>query len=354
MAHLLPKMWKRAEGNSYYVRIGDTFHNLGRDRRQAKAAYTALMLRHGLRRPQDKIKLSGLIDAYLQWTQENKAPSTYVCKKYRLDKLRAAFENVEAGELNVPRLTEYMRRNIRSKSQKGKKQPPSPTTINTFLNIVSHMYTWGMRNQLIENNPFRLMEKPACRKRDVFLTKLQLGKLLGEVIDKPHLHDFILFQVETGARAQEMFRICAKYVHDLDGKTPRIVLPAHKSKKGRTKKRIIFVPPIAANILRMLVKRIPSGPLFLDGRGLPYDKASIGKEFAALKERLKIKGLCSTVLRHTFAHNRLEQGQSMEIVAKLMGHSTVRMVFERYGHMEQGDFLAEQASAFSVTDPPAP
>ncbi len=65
--------------------------------------------------------------------------------------------------------------------------------------------------------------------------------------------------------------------------------------------------------------------------------------FKRLKRIMKMPKLCATTLRHSFAHHQLESGQDSLIVSKLLGHVDGRMLATRYGHIEEGKRLAEEA-----------
>ncbi len=65
--------------------------------------------------------------------------------------------------------------------------------------------------------------------------------------------------------------------------------------------------------------------------------------FRSLKKKMGMPKLCATTLRHSWAHYQLEVGQDSLIVSKLMGHVDGRMLATRYGHVEEGKRLAEEA-----------
>ena len=59
--------------------------------------------------------------------------------------------------------------------------------------------------------------------------------------------------------------------------------------------------------------------------------------------------LCATVLRHSFAHYRLSEGQDALTVAKLMGHVDTRMIATRYGHLDSNvEFMQAEANRIMI------
>lgn len=105
------------------------------------------------------------------------------------------------------------------------------------------------------------------------------------------------------------------------------------------------LPDEALVIVDRLAKQYKSGPIFRNRNGEPWKKDAIKCRFARLKEKLNTPELCATTLRHSYAHYQLTSGTDSHIVSKLMGHSTEKMLLERYGHVEQNpEFMANQAN----------
>lgn len=69
----------------------------------------------------------------------------------------------------------------------------------------------------------------------------------------------------------------------------------------------------------------------LNSKGRPWNKNSINCRFKRSKKELEMPKLCATVLRHSYAHYRLTNGQEALTVAELLGHRDTRMLAERYG-----------------------
>jgi integrase len=95
------------------------------------------------------------------------------------------------------------------------------------------------------------------------------------------------------------------------------------------------------------VKRYPEGKLFRTSKGIAWDRNSLRCRFRKLKEIMGMPKLCATTLRHSFAHYRLTQKQDSLTVSKLLGHTSGQMLATRYGHLEDSDFLASEASRIS-------
>ena len=181
-----------------------------------------------------------------------------------------------------------------------------------------------------------MMEKPTRNIRQEFVPVEQWPKLLAGA--KDDLRDFLTVILDAGARVQEMFKYEAKH---FDG--ARLVLDIVDS-KGRKESRVVNLPPVSQEIVKRLAKQYPEGKLFRTSKSVEWDRNSLRCRFRKLKRIMGMPKLCATTLRHSFAHYRLTQKQDSLTVSKLMGHKGTHMLATRYGHLEDSDFLASEAS----------
>ena len=66
---------------------------------------------------------------------------------------------------------------------------------------------------------------------------------------------------------------------------------------------------------------------------------------AAAIAGIKVPKLCATVLRHSFAHHRLVNGQDALTVAELLGHKGTDMLAKRYGKIGQNrEYMSREAN----------
>ena len=113
--------------------------------------------------------------------------------------------------------------------------------------------------------------------------------------------------------------------------------------KGRRKARMILVPTC---IRKGVEARVADGGIvFRTTRGTAWTKNSINCSFRRLKVRLADEKLCATSARHSFAVAKIESGVAIELVAQLMGHTSTRMVYQRYGHYLKTNVLSAAAEA---------
>ena len=89
--------------------------------------------------------------------------------------------------------------------------------------------------------------------------------------------------------------------------------------------------------LGLSVDELPSMRLFHNQAGQPIDDSKVRKVFARM---LKISGLAKRnlhFLRHTFASLLIQQGESLAYIKEQMGHSSIDMTVDIYGHLVPGE-----------------
>lgn len=121
----------------------------------------------------------------------------------------------------------------------------------------------------------------------------------------------------------------------IDGETWRIA--KHKT-RGKTKKPLtVYCCPCLHTLTR--IAAAARSRLFATA-----EPKAMQRTFARLRDRLKLdKAVTSYSYRHAYATQALLT-QSPATVAALLGHTSPRMVMERYGHViEQSEHLAEAA-----------
>ena len=76
-----------------------------------------------------------------------------------------------------------------------------------------------------------------------------------------------------------------------------------------------------------------SGLLFPDKSGKPVDPDFFNSLFAKIKKSAGLKELRFHDLRHFFASLLISQGFSPKYVCDQLGHSSIQMTFDKYGHL---------------------
>ena len=88
--------------------------------------------------------------------------------------------------------------------------------------------------------------------------------------------------------------------------------------------------------LGMSVDELPSLWLFQNEAGQPMDDSKVRKVFARLLIKTGLAQRNLHFLRHTFASLLIQQGESLAYVKEQMGHSSIDITVDIYGHLVPG------------------
>lgn len=327
-----PKPFFRKQTRSWYVQVGKEQINLGRDKEAAWEEYHEIMAKRRATEPTASDSVVTLINKHLAWLQTNRAAGTFKRAMQHLPSFgRHIGPKLSARKLKPYHVQEWLDKNYSGTSDGYR---------NTILGTVKRVFSWAKGMGYITVNPLADMPLPPAGMREFFLPAVQWQDVLNEATDQ-HFRDLLVVMLASGARPQE---VCQMQARHFEPEQRRIFFPKSQA-KGRKKPRAIYLPDDAFEIISKRVKRQGEGHIFLNRRGNPWNKDSLNCRFRRIKKVLKLPKLCATVLRHSYAHHRLISGDDPLIVSKLMGHSDLRMISTRYGHVDAADvFLAEKAN----------
>lgn len=329
-----PTPWKRKQTGNWYIELGGKQINLGKDKELAFEEYHKLMTAKHQGRSIGNVTVRQILDAYWNWFKNSHKPSTV---NHRTPVLQAFAKSVPAT-LKARQLKGHHVQKWLDKDYPGN----GPTTLNTYIATIKAAMNWAVSQGYIEFSPIAKMPKPRAKIRQEFVPSDLWPKVLGLATDQ-EFKDFLTVMLSSGARPQEIVRFEAKH---FDGN--KIVFDMQES-KNEARSRVIFLAEDALEIIKRLVKERPSGVLFVNRKGKPWNKNSVTCRFRRLKEKLNMPKLCATTLRHSFAHHRLTSGQDALTVSTLMGHVDTRMISQRYGHLSaNAAFLQEAANRVTI------
>jgi integrase len=203
------------------------------------------------------------------------------------------------------------------------------STRRMAIQAVRRAFNYAKAMGVIAKNPILGMHVGAGKKRITYFPT-EVEEAMYHHAKRP-LATAIKVCIRTGARfGSEFCRLTAKHVDDSD---PKCMIWRFAAEEAKTNKpRTIYVPKEIADIVRPLMKRHPTGPLFRNTAGKPWKKDSLRGAFLRLKRKLKEKGIkldkadCMYTCRHTFAKRMLggywtKKPCTIEQVAGLMGNS---------------------------------
>ncbi len=256
-------------------------------------------------------------------------------------------------------LDQIRRKNIRMLIASKLSENLSRGTVRNILLCLSSILSSAVEDEVIDVN-FSIqlgkkVRKPlqkVKRSEDVnFLTREEV-KLFLEGIKKyyPEHYPFFICAVRTGMRAGELIGLQPGDI-DFNGRfieVKRSIVRGKVTTPKNGKPRRIDMSRQLAEVLRMhmletkkkmLKEGLKEAPewLFYNENGGFQDINNIRKRyFYKCLEKIGLRRIRFHDLRHTFASLLISQGESLAYVRDQMGHSSIQVTVDTYGHLVPG------------------
>ena len=206
----------------------------------------------------------------------------------------------------------------------------TPIMANRLLALISTMMNlaekWEYRDQ--NTNPCKFVDRYKENKRQVYLSMDQLervGSAMRQLkdIESEYVLSAIQMLILTACRTQEILSLKWEYI---DFKNSSMNLPDTK-----TGERKIYLNPSAIHILEKLerksdyvfVSRVENKPI-----------TTIRLTWKKICKIAELQNVRPHDLRHTFASHAVNNGFSLPIIAKMLGHKDLKTT-QRYAHLHE-------------------
>ena len=203
-------------------------------------------------------------------------------------------------------------------------------------------FNWAVKQQLIDRNPLTTVSVPksTTKSRERILTPEEHAIVLGALTTRrtTNLRHLIIALENTGARPGELCNAKVEDWHDDIGAVVYYRDSARKEdefrhKSSRRKDRVIYFTGDALKMVRDIVRqRKPGQHIFPTRSGRRYEDRHLVGCFKELRKRTGLPHLVPYVYRHTFATWWLTKGESVEVLATLMGN-TPAVIMHHYAHL---------------------
>lgn len=267
---------------------------------------------------------------------------------------RSLLDTIILPRFGGMRLSEFHTRNLEKLKADLK---ATPYRANRCLALVSHMFSkvlkakgtdrdWAKWKQWVGGNPAQGIPRYDEQERESFLSEDQMRAFVAALdsyaADNPSGANAIRLLMLTGAREREVLKADWK---EFDLERGIWTKPSHHTKQKRIEH--VNMNDQALEILRGMKGQNGTGPLFA-GRE-KGSRATLRRpwvqvcKLAGLCEAIKRKGKRRTItrykptlrihdLRHNYASYLVSNGQSLETVGKLLGHTQISTT-QRYAHL---------------------
>ena len=215
--------------------------------------------------------------------------------------------------------------------------------IATLSRMIDQAAAWGAIPE--GSNPCRHTRKYRERRRERFLTDAELRRL-GLALDAleaeerltAHVAAAIRLLILTGCRRNEILTLRWEDVH-LEAKELRL-------RDSKTGARTVSLPPPAVAVLAAL-PRVASNPWVIPGSKPGARLSGLFAQWCRVRSRAGLEDVRLHDLRHSYASRALALGESLPVIARLLGHAQIQTT-ARYAHLTR-DSVKEAAARIAAS-----
>ena len=227
----------------------------------------------------------------------------------------------------------------------------SDSTIRQVYTILRSGLDGAVRDGLLARNPAAAVKRPGIERIEArHLTADEVSRLL-KAADGSRYYPVLVLIANTGLRKGEALGLSWDRV-DLDGGVIKVTatlarvdgaLMCSEPKTQRSRRTVPLTPAMvtmlrkhravqAAEQLRAVNQWQNSGLVFTNELGGPTDPRNILRVIETAATRAGLSGVGAHTLRHSAAVAWLESGVHIRQVADLLGHSSISITGDIYGH----------------------
>lgn len=237
----------------------------------------------------------------------------------------------------------------------------APATIKATVLTTGQVFAQAVVDEILVRSPFAGLQLPPEREREEmrFLDAEQVNALASAVDDR--YRTAVYLAAYGGLRAGELWALrpgrvnvlgrSVDVVESLGEVRGRVVVGPTKTGRVRT----LTVPRFLSEMIGEQIGRYPGDFLFTASQGGPVRHRNFTRRH--FKPAVAAVGLYSDLrwhdLRHTCAALLIAAGRHLEEVKDYLGHSSIRVTSDRYGHLFP-KARAELADALDRTFEAAP
>ena len=293
------------------------------------------------------VTLEAYAETFLQRIEHIRKPSTH--EGYQQTLTRDIKPML--GKLDLRAIT---REKVKALAMAGLKKGQSPKTVQNIVRCLSSLFSHAIEDNLVAINPAlkpgKFLPKISKRRKIDPLTREEVATLLETAkMRLPRYYPLFLCAARTGLRMGELLALQWQDV-DWQGRFIEVrrnfthwQLTTPKSGESR---RVDMSRELSQTLKDLLFERqIDAGatgtdiPLWVfpsETGGLLHPHNIRDRVFYGLLTKAKLRRVRFHDLRHTFASLLLQNGESPVYVKEQMGHSSIQVTVDCYGHLIPG------------------
>jgi integrase len=227
----------------------------------------------------------------------------------------------------------------------------SDSTIRQVYTVLRAGLDGAVRDGLLARNPAALVARPGVPRTEARHLSASDVTAVLRAAQSSRYHAALVLIAVTGLRKGECLGWSGDRV-DLDGATLKVAatiarvngrLTITEPKTDRARRTIPLSPAVVAMLRRhrteQKAQRLRAGNQWIDNRlvfttelGAPVDPRNLLRVIEAAAKTAGIEGVGIHTLRHSAAVRWLERGVHIKAVADLLGHSSIAITGDVYGH----------------------
>jgi len=272
---------------------------------------------------------------YIELHAEIHCKITTCCsyKGYLNNHIKPFFKNLKVQDLTKIKVEQF----IKAKKEEGL----STQMINHLITLLKATFQKMIDDELIHHNPLLKVKKPriVAKKFDIIDSK-EVEILLNTAKEHyPNFYPLIFTAIFTGMRQGELF---ALQWNKIDWLNRKILIDSNFTRNQLTtpksnKSRVIDMSGELFKVLREWQLRCSNNDknlVFPNKEGNYLDPNNLNKRlFHPLLEKAETKKIRFHDLRHTFASLLITKNISIKYIQSQMGHSSIQMTMDIYGHI---------------------
>jgi integrase len=344
----IPTPWPRKDrGGDWYVTIRQRQHFLApadAPPDDVQKALAELLMQANVETSREAGPVLPLFDRFLEHVKLHQADETYRMRRKDLQSFVNYLKRTGQKELAVEALKPYhVTQWLDGKPTWG------PSSRRVAINSLMTALNWSVREGYIDRHPLEGKVRRPPRKsrgREVYMDEGTYREWLG-FCRHPQQRHVIMAMWQTGCRPGEVIGLGGEEGTGFDEGRGTWTVKGKSTKDKPTGYRVVALTPFMVELSKHLRERHPTGHLFRNCVGNPWDLHLVGQMFRRFRRKSarlhperanELERLIPYSARHTWATNRLRDGHSETLVARQMGHKGTAMLHEHYDHV-----LAQEA-----------
>ena len=240
---------------------------------------------------------------------------------------------------------------LRAKTKTDGTRALSDSTIRQVYTVLRAGLDGAVRDGLIARNPAAVVKRPGVERREAkHLNDADLTAVLGAA-EESRYHLVLVLIAATGLRKGEALALHWEHV-DVDAGVLHVAatimringrLVISEPKTDRSRRVVPLAPAVVAMLRRHRITQkedrmragdqwTDSGLVFTTELGGPVDPRNLLRVMESAAKTAGVDGVGVHTLRHSAAVGWLEAGVHIKAVADLLGHSSVAITGDVYGH----------------------